>query len=102
MKFDLYYVDIGLYEITINDMVCATSNSSIKDLIEKLQDLYIDNDDQLLWPKLNTVNYFYETEYINPIVITHICQIEYTTVDEFFSNFLTYLATTYPELLLLL
>lgn len=99
MKFDLYYADIDLYEITINDMVCDTSNASIKDLIKELQDLYIGND-RLLWSKLNTVNYYYETEYINPIVITHICQIEYTTVDEFFSNFLTYLATTYPELLL--
>ena len=39
MKFGLYYVDIGLYEITINDMVCATSNTSIKDLIKELQDL---------------------------------------------------------------
>ena len=36
MKFDLYYVDIGLYEITINDIVCATSDSSIKVLIEEL------------------------------------------------------------------
>ena len=34
MKFDLYYVDIGVYEITVNDMVCSTSNSSIEDLIE--------------------------------------------------------------------
>lgn len=99
MKFDLYYADIDRYEITINDMVCNASNASIKDLIKELQDLYINNN-QLLWPKLNTVNYYYETKYINPIVITHICQIEYTTVDEFFSNFLTYLATTYPELLL--
>ena len=99
MKFDLYYADIGLYEIAINDMVCVINNASIKDLIKYLQDLYIDND-RLLWSKLNTVNYYYETKYINPIVITHICQIEYTTVDEFFSNFLTYLATTYPELLL--
>ena len=102
MKFDLYYTDIAdiaQYEITINDMVCNTSNPSIKDLIKELQDLYIDND-QILWSKLNTVNYYYETEYLNPIVITHICQIEYTTIDEFFSNFLTYLATTYPELLL--
>ncbi len=99
MKFDLYYAGIDLYEITINDMVCATSSVSIKDLIKKLQDLYIGNN-RLLWSKLNTVNYYYETEFINPIVITHICQIEYTTVDEFFSNFLTYLATTYPELLL--
>ncbi len=100
MKFDLYYADIDQYEITINDMVCATSNASIKNLIKELQDLYIGND-RLLWSKLNTVNYYYETMHINPIVITHICQIEYTTVDEFFSNFLTYLATTYPELLLL-
>ena len=99
MKFDLYYTDINQYEITINDMVCVIGNASIKDLIKYLQDLYIDND-MLLWSKLNTVNYYYETKRINPIVITHICQIEYTTVDEFFSNFLTYLATTYPELLL--
>ena len=54
MKFDLYYADIDLYEITINDMVCNTSDTSIKDLIKKLQDLYIDND-RLLWSKLNTV-----------------------------------------------
>ena len=99
MKFDLYYVDTGEYEITINDMVCATSKESIEDLIKELQDHYIDNT-QLLWSKLNTVNCYYETMHINPIAITHICQIEYTTVDEFFSNFLTYLATTYPELLL--
>ena len=97
MKFDLYYVDIGVYEITVNDMVCSTSNSSIEDLIEELQ--YLSND-RLLWPKLKTVNYYYETVYTDPIVITHICQIEYTTVDEFFSNFLSYLATTHPELLL--
>ncbi len=99
MKFDLYYADIDQYEITINDMICATSDASIKDLIKELQDHYID-DYQLLWSKLNTVNYYYETRHIGHIVITHICQIEYTTVDEFFSNFLTYLATTYPELLL--
>ena len=74
MKFDLYYADIDLYEITIDDMLCATGNASIKDLIKELQDLYIDND-QLLWSKLTTVNYYYETECINPIVITHICQI---------------------------
>ena len=54
MKFDLYYADIDLYEITINDMVCATSDASIKDLIKELLDLYIDND-RLLWSKLNTV-----------------------------------------------
>ena len=99
MKFDLYYVDVDLYEITINDMVCSTSDASIKDLIKELQDRYIDND-HLLWSKLDTVNYYYETEYIEHIVITHICQIEYTTVNEFFSNFLSYLATTHPELLL--
>lgn len=100
MKFDLYHVDTGLYEITINDMVCSTSNSSIEVLIKELQDLYTSTHDWLLWAKLNTVNYYYETECIDPVVITHICQIEYTTIDEFFSNFLTYLATNYPELLL--
>ena len=99
MKFDLYYVGIGLYEITINDMVCIISNASIKDLIKELQNLYISKG-QILWSKLNTVNYYYETEYIEHIVITHICQIEYTAVNEFFSNFLSYLATTHPELLL--
>lgn len=99
MKFDLYYVDIGLYEITINDLGCATSDESIKDLIKKLQDLYIDND-RLLWPELNTIDYYYKTEYTEHVAITHICQVEYATVDEFFSNFLSYLATTHPELLL--
>ena len=99
MKFDLYYVGIGLYEITINDMVCAIGRASIKDLIKELQNLYIGNN-QVLWPDLNTVNYYYETKHIGHTVITHICQVEYTTVDEFFSNFLTYLATTHPELLL--
>ena len=99
MKFDLYYVDIGSYEITINDIVCATSNASIIDLVKELKNSYVSND-QILWRKLNTVNYYYETEYTEHTVITHICQIEYTTVNEFFSNFLSYLATTHPELLL--
>ena len=99
MKFDLYYVDIGLYEITINDIVCATSDSSIKVLIEELQNLYT-NKNALLWPVLSTIDYYYKTEYTEHIVITHICQVEYTTVNEFFSNFLSYLATTHPELLL--
>lgn len=41
MKFDLYYVDnIGLYEITVNDIVCNTSDSSIEVLIKELQNLY--------------------------------------------------------------
>ena len=63
MKFDLYYVDIGLYEITINDIVCTTSDASIIDLVKELKNSYVSND-QILWPKLNTVNYYYETEYI--------------------------------------
>ena len=99
MKFDLYYVDIGLYEITVNDLVCATSNSSIEVLIEELQNLYT-NKDAFLWSALSTIDYYYKTEYTEHIAITHICQVEYATVDEFFSNFLTYLATTHPELLL--
>ena len=99
MKFDLYYIDIGVYEITINDIVCNTSDSSIEGLIEELQNRYT-NKDALLWPKLNTVNYYYEIEHTEYVVITHICQVEYTTINEFFSNFLSYLATTHPELLL--
>ena len=99
MKFDLYYVDTDQYEITINDMVCAIGNASIKDLIKELQNLYT-NKNAVLWSALTTIDYYYKTEYTEHIAITHICQVEYTTVDEFFSNFLTYLATTYPELLL--
>ena len=99
MKFDLYCVNMKLYEITINDMVCNTSNSSIESLIEELQNRYT-NKDALLWPKLNTVNYYYEIEHTEHTVITHICQAEYTTINEFFSNFLSYLVTTHPELLL--
>ena len=99
MKFDLYCVNMKLYEITVNDMVCNTSDSSIEGLTEELQNRYT-NKDALLWPKLNTVNYYYETEHTEHTVITHVCQIEYTTISEFFSSFLPYLATTYPELLL--
>ena len=99
MKFDLYYVDTGVYEITVNDMVCATSDSSIKGLIEELQNLYT-NREALLWPALTTIEYYYKTEYIEHIVITHICQVEYTTVNEFFSSFLSYLVATHPEILL--
>ena len=100
MKFDLYYVDIGLYEITINDIVCNTSNSSIEGLIEELQNLYT-NKNALLWSVLNTIDYYYyKTEYTEYAVITHICQVEYTTINEFFSNFLSYLVATHPELLL--
>ena len=99
MKFDLYCVDIGFYEITINDMLCDTSDTSIKSLMEALQSRYLNRTD-LLWSRLNTVNYYYETECTEHNVITHICQVEYTTVNEFFSNFLPYLATTSPELLL--
>ena len=99
MKFDLYYVDIGLYEITINDMVCATSDSSIEGLIEELQNLYTIKN-ALLWPVLNTIDYYYKTEDTEYVVITHICQVEYTTINEFFSSLLSYLATTHPELLL--
>ena len=99
MKFDLYYVDnTGLYEITVNDLVCSTSDSSIKVLIENLQNAYT-NKDTFLWPELTTIEYYYKTECPEHIVLTHICQVEYTTVDEFFSNFLSYLATTHPELL---
>ena len=99
MKFDLYYVNTKLYEITINDMVCATSDSSIEGLIEELQNLYT-NKKALLWSVLNTIDYYYKTEYTEYVVITHICQVEYTTVNEFFSNFLSYLVATHPELLL--
>ena len=99
MKFDLYYVDIGLYEITVNDMVCATSDSSIEDLIEELQNLYT-NKNALLWSALTTIEYYYKTEYTEHIVLTHICQVEYATINEFFSNFLSYLATTHPDILL--
>jgi hypothetical protein len=99
MKFDLYYVDIGVYEITINDMVCNTSDAQIENLIEELQNLYT-NKNALLWSALNTIEYYYKTGYTEHTVITHICQVEYATVDEFFSNFLAYLATTHPELLL--
>lgn len=100
MKFDLYYVDItGVYEITLNDIVCNTSDPSIEVLIENLQNEYT-NKNTFLWSALNTIEYYYKTEYPEHIVITHICQVEYTTVDEFFSNFLSYLATTRPELLL--
>ena len=98
MKFDLYYADIGLYEITINDMLCNTSDSSIEVLIKELQDLYIDND-RLLWSKLNTANYYYETEYINPSVI-HLLTIEYPNIETFFKNFISDVETNYPELLL--
>ena len=99
MKFDLYYVDIGVYEITVNDMVCVTSDSSIKVLIEELQNLYT-NKNALLYSALNTIDYYYKTEYIEHIVLTHICQVEYATIDEFFSNFLSYLAATHPDILL--
>ena len=85
MKFDLYYVDIGLYEITVNDMVCATSNSSIEGLIEELQNLYT-NKNALLWPELNTIDYYYKTRSINHPTIINICQVEYATIKEFFTN----------------
>ena len=99
MKFDLYYVDTGVYEITVNDLVCATSNSSIEGLIEELQNFYT-NKDAFLWSVLNTIEYYYKTEYTEHIVITHICQVEYTTINEFFSNFLLYLVDTHPDILL--
>ena len=100
MKFDLYCVNTKLYEITINDVVCNTSDSSIEGLIEELQNLYT-NKNALLWPVLNTIDYYYyKTEHTEHTVITHICQVEYTTINEFFSSFLSYLATTHPELLL--
>ena len=99
MKFDLYYVDTGVYEITVNDMVCSTSNSSIEGLIEELQKLYT-NKDAFLWSVLSTIEYYYKTEYPEHIVITHICQVEYTTINEFFSNFLSYLVATHPDILL--
>ena len=97
MKFDLYYVDIGSYEITVNDMVCATSNSSIEGLIEELQDLYT-NKNALLWSTLNTIDYYYKTRNINHLTITHICQVEYTTINEFFTNFISVLRVSHPEL----
>ena len=99
MKFDLYCVNMKLYEITINDMVCNTSDSSIEGLIEELQNLYTIKN-ALLWPVLNTIDYYYKTEDAEYAVITHICQVEYNTINEFFSSFLSYLATTHPELLL--
>ena len=99
MKFDLYCVNTKLYEITVNDMVCNTSDSSIEGLIEELQNLYT-NKNALLWPVLNTIDYYYKTEDTEYVVITHICQVEYTTINEFFSNFLSYLVATHPELLL--
>ena len=100
MKFDLYCVNTKLYEITVNDMVCNTSDSSIEGLIEELQNLYTIKN-ALLWPVLNTIDYYYyKTEYTEYAVITHICQVEYTTINEFFSSFVSYLATTHPELLL--
>ena len=99
MKFDLYYVDTGVYEITVNDMVCATSDSSIEVLIKELQNLYTSKN-ALLWSALTTIEYYYKTEYTEHIVLTHICQVEYATINEFFSNFLSYLATTHPDILL--
>jgi len=45
-----------------NDMVCNTSDSSIEGLIEELQNLYT-NKNALLWPKLNTKDYYYKTEH---------------------------------------
>ena len=99
MKFDLYYVNMKLYEITVNDMVCNTSDSSIEVLIEKLQNDYLNNC-VLLWPELNTIDYYYKARNINHLTITHICQVEYTTLKEFFSNFLSYLVATHPDILL--
>ena len=43
MKFDLYYVDIGLYEITINDIVCTIRDASIIDLVKELKNSYVSN-----------------------------------------------------------
>ena len=97
MKFDLYYVNMKLYEITINDMLCNTSDSSIEVLIEKLQNDYLNNY-VLLWPELNTIDYYYKARKINHLTITHICQVEYTTLKEFFTNFISVLRISHPEL----
>ena len=99
MKFDLYYIDIGVYEVTINDMVCNISDSSIEVLIEELQNLYT-NKNALLWPVLNTIEYYYKTEYTEHIVITHICQVEYPDIDKFFKHFLEDVKLLHTELLL--
>ena len=99
MKFDLYYIDTGLYEITINDIVCNINDALIEGLIEELQNLYT-NKNALLWSRLNTIDYYYKTGHTEYVVITHICQVEYTTINEFFSNFLSCLVATHPELLL--